>query len=303
MRLFFLLIFILSTLISNGQVNDSGSYCASNFKSNYNTIKSLNIETAQLDFGPIADNTYLYYENFVFPDLEQGKEIDITVDFHMLPVPLFHFHLPRYFGIWIDYNQNNTFETSELIVQNANTIQRDLNIREAVLITKKVIVPNDAKLGTTRGRIIRMNNHRINLVAPGATIVYDPNFAAQPCNSPEGIGIPEDNIVASSNIGSTYDFNITIIGNTLNTNDVNTFSKKIAIEPNPVSDFLKIKNNDPNIEVSKIEVFSLTGERVLAKKIENKTSSISLSELSPGVYLTKIYDINEVSVNFKIIKK
>ena len=119
-----------------------------------------------------------------------------------------------YFGIWIDFNQNMVFEDSELILQNSNSIEDRLKYYMQHKVTAKISIPDNAKLGVTRARIIRTNKHRTNLPLPnGSTLLYDPNFKITTCNIPEDTD--KSFSLSSKNSGCTYDFNIMITGSTL----------------------------------------------------------------------------------------
>ena len=74
-------------------------------------------------------------------------------------------------------------------------------------------------------------------------------------------------------------------------------SNSILVYPNPVSDNL-IVNSD--IFISKVEIYSVLGKKL--KEVKSDLKSISLSNLSSGIYIMKIYSENSFAVK-KIIKK
>jgi len=86
--------------------------------------------------------------------------------------------------------------------------------------------------------------------------------------------------------------------------DLNNLSEKeLAIKglklfPNPVVDELFIETKD-NLKLSKIELFTITGQLI---KTYNNTNHISVANLPKGTYLVNIYDQNNVSVTQKITK-
>jgi hypothetical protein len=73
----------------------------------------------------------------------------------------------------------------------------------------------------------------------------------------------------------------------------------ISLFPNPTADRIFIKNNN-SLEISKIELFSVSG-KLLQTKIDN-CSEISLENFAQGLYFAKIYSQNEDYQTFKIIK-
>ena len=71
----------------------------------------------------------------------------------------------------------------------------------------------------------------------------------------------------------------------------------ITLYPNPTSDILNIETQQ---KISKIEIFDLSGK--LVKSVEGKAKNISVSNLTNGMYLIKLYTESGVE-NSKFIKK
>jgi hypothetical protein len=81
----------------------------------------------------------------------------------------------------------------------------------------------------------------------------------------------------------------------LGVNDEN-LAKSIRIYPNPVADVLYI---DSEIELTKIEVFSILGKRV--KEFDLDLQFIETDNLSRGIYFVKIFSDHDFAI-FRIIK-
>ena len=79
--------------------------------------------------------------------------------------------------------------------------------------------------------------------------------------------------------------------------DDEILSEGLKLYPNPVSDILII---DSKIEIKKIEIYSILGQRV--KEINSDFNSISTNQLSRGIFLIKIYSEKGISVR-KLIKQ
>ena len=70
------------------------------------------------------------------------------------------------------------------------------------------------------------------------------------------------------------------------------------IYPNPVDNILTVFSL--NHEISKIEFFDISGKKVYS---QTYNGTVDISSLSTGLYLLKVYDVNEQVSVFKIIKK
>lgn len=57
-----------------------------------------------------------------------------------------------------------------------------------------------------------------------------------------------------------------------------------------------------NVAFSSIEVYNILGQQVVNKKLSNKTESISMSSLTDGVYLVKVF-IGNTSKTIKVLKQ
>ncbi|NHN27711.1 T9SS type A sorting domain-containing protein [Flavobacterium jejuense] len=80
----------------------------------------------------------------------------------------------------------------------------------------------------------------------------------------------------------------------------NFASNKVTIYPNPSNHFLTIRNID-KIEVAGIDIFTTTGQ--LVKTIKDDYSTISISDLTNGVYILTIKTLNGEKFSKSFIKK
>lgn len=83
----------------------------------------------------------------------------------------------------------------------------------------------------------------------------------------------------------------------LTTNDERT-----RLYPNPASEVLFIDPRLPEQSVTRVEVLSLNGRILISGEITNNNRSINVSELSPGIYICRIFTRNMVSSS-KFIKQ
>ena len=72
---------------------------------------------------------------------------------------------------------------------------------------------------------------------------------------------------------------------TASTEDV--FANKFSVYPNPSSDVLNIRTDEP---IEKVELYNTIGQLIVAKK----TTNINISSINIGVYILKIYSGNRI---------
>src|SRR6201999_3891284 len=124
---------------------------------NYNMFSSIKIMDSSLSFGPMGDwtppgnNTYEFYNILLFPDLIKADTFSVQLNVYSVGDVE-----PCYFALWIDYNHNNKFDSSELIMQNSNTTMALLPAigAPASPINKVLTVPANAITGITRARLM-----------------------------------------------------------------------------------------------------------------------------------------------------
>lgn len=131
-------------------------------------------------------------------------------------------------GVWIDFNQNGTFEESEYTYVGTGLAQ---------VLIKNIVIPSDAKQGPTRMRVV---------VAASKADGFGHHFACGPNNANEAYGEMEDYTV---NIGK------------LGVSDMD--KSTLSVYPNPFKDVLKI--SDINDAVS-IVVTDFSGRTVAKMK-------------------------------------
>ena len=82
----------------------------------------------------------------------------------------------------------------------------------------------------------------------------------------------------------------------LSSQTFNSNNLKAAIYPNPASDNFTIEMEN---EVKSVEIYSLQGQKVLTETGKN----INVSNLSKGIYLVRIEDMDSAVVTKKLIKE
>jgi bacillolysin len=171
----------------------------------------------------------------------------------------------EFWGVWIDYNKNGTFETAEKVVSGSTS--------SAANLSYTFVVPTTALAGATRMRVSMKYN-----AAPTA------------CESFQ-YGEVEDYTV---NIGGTPIAGISAdaeLGNEANIYDFNVY-------PNPVENLLNVSLLDNRKSTYKI--YNYLGKEVMGGKINQ--NEINFSKFASGLYILEIND-GQKTLTKKFIKK
>lgn len=143
----------------------------------------------------------------------------------------------------------------------------------------------------TNGLVISNLNH--NLVNQGRSL------ALQPDNKLLFLG-------ASGSNSSPYNFTLArfLTDENLEINDYVSNSKIYFITPNPASEGILVQNNTSDNKMVNIEIYSSIGEKIKSvyNYIPNLQQSISLKNMSNGIYLIKITN-NKTTEVIKLIKE
>lgn len=277
---------LLISLMLKAQLTSAAPYCTPVYPANttYNMIQDFSIGSTMIqNFGVMGSygnvvNTFKYYNTTSLPTLSKGSDYTFKLNFYSV-----NDSEPIYFAVWIDLNKNNSFEDSEIVMQNSNTTNTDLPTfgGAVTMVTKTLTIPTTATQGSTRMRIKRASNN----ISPYAN--YDSTYILPSCSSTN-----------STALGCMYDFNVTI-GPSLTNSKFEIETLKIV--PNPVLNSLYINNIQD--EISNIIIFNQLGQNV--KSINSGFSmGIDVSELSEGVYFAQINFENQLaSKTIKFVKK
>ncbi|MDE0536627.1 GEVED domain-containing protein [Tenacibaculum sp. L6] len=172
----------------------------------------------------------------------------------------------EYWAVWIDFNKNGTFESSEKVVSGSSSSANNL--------TATVNVPAGASLGTTRMRVSMKYNSAqtaCETFSYGEVEDYTVNIVSS---------ARQDSYVSAERLG-------------------NEFSKDIVAYPNPAVDFVEVKL------ASKAEnmMYRIVNPRggVIKSGILN-TLDLDVSKLKTGVYILEVNDGQKL-LRTKLMKK
>ncbi|WGH74503.1 M4 family metallopeptidase [Tenacibaculum tangerinum] len=179
----------------------------------------------------------------------------------------------EYWAVWIDFNQNGTFESSEKVVSGSSSSANNL--------TATVNVPSGASLGTTRMRVSMKYN------------------SAQTSCEAFSYGEVEDytvNIVSSTSVAEgLYGFSAGTGGESLG----NENSISFMAYPNPVVDYLQVKLASKADDIT-YKIINTIGSVVKQGRLNN--SNINVSGLQTGMYILEVNDGQKL-LTTKVFKK
>lgn len=200
--MFFMLSFFIMATTLNAQITNPAPYCIANFDDMEgflvdDAINSVSIGTlTNATNAQYAAPHYIFYNNLAAPSLTKGTSYTLTVKFDVKG--------GCGYGVWIDYNQNNTFDANEKVA--GTTSGNSLDITTNTTITQSVMIPATATTGNTRMRVRIVEDDTYNM---------DNNYVIAACNASTSATDVMD-------WGETEDYIVNIVGSTTPTPVVNT---------------------------------------------------------------------------------
>ncbi|MFT5822885.1 MAG: hypothetical protein ACI8ZM_004142 [Crocinitomix sp.] len=287
------LIIGFASFTSFSQITDPAPYCESIFYNNYNSIQDITINETTLSFGSEGElgdfNDYAYYNETSFPDLELSGTAEITINFFSV-----NYTEPDYFALWIDYNQNDVFESEEIVMQNANTTMDELPEfgLSDVEISLTITIPDDALTGETRARLIRGARGEGDPFGP-----YDSTYELDPCTPAEGFWMH----------GCTYDFDLNITEMDIDDASIKDLPQISAnIYPNPTDGNITVAFAEVPSEEYLVQVIGVDGKVVLTESVQlvGLKLNLDLMAIESGIYtLLIVSDKNELKFSKRFCKQ
>lgn len=261
---------LLMAQITFAQSTNPAPYCDASFDDYDGTIP-VDDHISSVSFGSLLNVSnaqyaaphYVFYNNLP----AQNFTVDST---YMLGVT-FRVAGSAGYGVWIDFNHNNTFEESEKIAGSSGT--GFLNLGDSTVTTQNVVIPATASLGQTRMRV---------------RIVEDDNYTAahgaaiQPCNASTSASDVMD-------WGETEDYTVTIQaanpGGNNGIENEHLAAGSLRILPNPSNGQFVVVSD---AAINHLEVYSIMGKQVYEKTGSGKRLSVDLSDCAKGIYLVRV---------------
>jgi len=175
----------------------------------------------------------------------------------------------EYWSIWIDFNQNGTFDTDERVVYGSSSSSN--------LLSANVTIPTGAALGTTRMRV---------------SMKY--NAAQTACET--------------FSYGEVEDYTINVVQTKTSTLTTEPFADDLGMEaseiytvyPNPASDMITVSLHGIRGDVS-LKIYDVQGRLVKDEFLYNLDTQIDVSDLAKGVYIISV-DEEKMPINKRFVK-
>lgn len=159
--------------------------------------------------------------------------------------------LPEYTRIWLDANQNGTFETSEIIY--------DQGVSSFGAISGNVAIPSTATAGSTRLRV------QMAYQGTGQT------------------ALPA--VCGNFTWGETEDYCVTIDSDEVGIDKLS--AGELYVYPNPSKGVVYFNWTSKNVKAT-ISITDLVGKRMYSSDINSDITTVDISTLSTGTYLYKV---------------
>jgi M6 family metalloprotease-like protein len=247
------------------------TYCAS--KGNNSTYEWIDlVQFAGINRTSGNDNGYIYITSQT-ASVVRGTTVPIYFSAGFQSTAY-----TEYWAVWIDFNQNGTFDTAEKVVSGSSSSSGTLSAN--------IVIPSTALLGQTRMRVSMKYN------------------AAQTACEAFAYGEVEDYIVniASSKNEITFESNAFNDANVLFAKELDlTPASPYTIYPNPAYDRINIELQGIKGNIS-IRIYNVLGVLVYDEIADNQSTTIDISSLNKGVYFIYLDEEKEPLVK-KFIKQ
>jgi serine protease len=218
----------------------------------------------QVDFNTISNNSGSDggYGDFttMTTSVERGSTHTLTVT----PDYDFFFELNVTTSAWIDWNQDGSFDNSELVLGPVEEVAD-------VAVAAEVTVPTNAVLGATRMRIKTTEGNNNN-----------------PCQE-------------TFNYGEVEDYCVTVVDTTTGIRNIDS-QLVFGLMPNPTTGQFTIRLNDERSEQYSVTVSDLQGRVLIVhEQFSGTNASIDASNLTAGTYMVRVIDQQGRSSNKPVV--
>lgn len=243
------------------QTTNPAPYCEAGFD---DPTFAVDDQILSVSFGTLinASNShyaaphYVFYNNLPSVDFTKGSSYDLKLNFKV--------NGGCGYGVWIDYNRNNIFESNEKVAGTTGTAILDLSAN--TVVNKSIVIPTTAMTGKTR--------MRVRIVEDDNSIMTSTDIL--PCNLSS----------SSTDVmdwGETEDYEINLIGGT-SIEGING-EAHITVFPNPSTGEFTVKST---AGIQQLEVVDLLGATILSQFFRNENEVSLNHNFAPGMYVLRL---------------
>ena len=244
-----------SNTVSITTLSNSVTYCSSIGGTSKEYINNVQIGTINNTSG--NNNGYGNY-TAVSTNLSAGSSNTITIS-------------PKWIGasrtesynIWIDFNKNGTFESTELVFTKSKS--------KASSVSGTINIPSSALTGTTRMRVSMKYN-----ALPTACETFT-------------IGEVEDYTINITSVAAKSSEEVVTVENTKE--EITKLDFKLY--PNPVKGDIAYLSGIENKNTTSYRIYNLMGQQVADGLIEN--NAVNVNALMPAIYIIEVTDGNSAA--------
>ncbi|MBB6371090.1 reprolysin-like metallopeptidase [Chryseobacterium shigense] len=243
------------------------NYCILN--TGYNSVG--NVARVQLSNVNHIDATVRSYKDLS----EDPAKIINLIRGNSYPITIFGLYnqsVPMTYNVWIDYNRNGVYETSEKVYTSAGISPAANGVGNT---TGNFTVPATAAVGN---RVVGMR------VASNYSAALNNACGNAAGNLPSGAG-------------SVMDFSVRIFGSALAVDETKDVKSEVEIYPNPADTFVGVRNLKGKADY---KIYSADGRLVQGGDLNGQI--INVESLAKGMYIITIKD-DKNTYNHKLIKK
>lgn len=271
-------IFTTSFYLTQAQITTPGNYCAADFDDAQgfpvaDAINSVSFGTLNnISNAQFAAPHYVHYNNISIANFSLGTTYQLSVSFDV--------HGGAGYGVWIDYNHNNTFEATEKV---SGTVGNNpLNITSNTVINESITIPTTALTGSTRMRV---------RIVEDDMFVGTNLFNTEPCNAGTSAADVMD-------WGETEDYTIILV-NAVGVNELTQINSNI-LYGNIVNATLALQSNLPT--QANYKIININGQEIQSGPIHNAEKQINVADLSAGIYFIQLFDKKSILGVQKFVK-
>lgn len=271
-RALFIYVSFFGVIMMNAQTTNSAPYCVSGYTStsSYPEISKVELFSPYTSLVNISIHTpapgYTYYNN-----LQTCTLVPLSV--HSLTITLKNVDIETMLKVWVDYNANNVFENTELIM---SVSQGSVGTGIAVVKTGTFQIPVSAPWFTSTRMRVSLGWHYANWSSN--------TFSLDACHTPT---------TGDGSAGETEDYNVY----TYATEGIYEFNGDVSplMFPNPAHDLVNV----PSVIQEQTEHYELI-DRLGRKIISSNEFPMGVSELPRDLYYLKLCLKNGSVLNSKL---